>query len=172
MSAKLNALTSDEFFLSLGVSATAPGLLRALRRSPFVKELRESLATGEVTERGVRLFVARLMREFRPGVQFFHEPALAALAVALENRSTAFAEEYLLDLARLKHIAEMELAPRVAAASIKRWMKVSKKVVTKRYGNNTLSDFWKATVKKPSNDQRKSAAWSKITIHLPHDAET
>ncbi len=122
MSAKLDVLTSDEFLLSLGVSATASGLRRALRRSLFVKELRESLMTGEVTEHGMRIFVSRLMREFRPGVQFSHEPALAAVAVVLEKRGTAFSEEYLLDLARLKHIAEFDLAPRVAAASFKHWI--------------------------------------------------
>lgn len=172
MSANLDALLSDEFPLSLGVSTTAAGLRRALQRSSFVKELRESLTRGEVTEAGIRRFLARLMREFRPGVQFFHEPALAAIAVVLEHRSTAFAEEYLLDLARLKHIAEMDLAPRVAAISLKRWLTASKKVVTKRYGSNRLSEFWRVTIKKPLSDLRKNAAWSKVTIDLSGHAKT
>ena len=47
--------------------------------------------------------------------------ALAALAVVLERRTTEFAEEFLLDLAKLK-LAEMPLCIRVARECVKHRM--------------------------------------------------
>jgi hypothetical protein len=65
--------------------------------------------------------VDELMRDFRPGSQFQHEIALAAIAVVLETRYTAFADEYLLDLARLHTKAELDLSPRVAQLCRSAW---------------------------------------------------
>ncbi len=76
-----------------------------------------------ITERDIRRFTEELMRDFERGVKFPHELALAALAIAMENRRTDFVEEYLLDLARL-NIAEMSLAPGVARDSMRHWRQV------------------------------------------------
>ena len=70
------------------------------------------------------------MRDFKRGTQFPHEPALAAIAVAIESRQTKFADDFLLDLARLNKIAEMDLAPRVAAICLQERLKTTK--VTRR----------------------------------------
>jgi len=169
----LEALKSTEFLLSLGTSATASGLRRCLQRSPFVQAVRESLLKGEITEEGIRRFVGCLEREFQPGIQFFHEPALAALAVALEGRRTAFAEGYLYDLARLNKIAEMDLAPRVAGACLKEWMKLSKVVKRKYSASDRLREYWIGGIqsKRPgSGGQGKG--WTKFTFRMTDDAET
>jgi len=70
------------------------------------------------------------MSEFQRGTQFPHELALAALAVMLESRRTKFAEDFLLDLARLGKISEMDIAPRIGGLSLTEWHK-GPKVLTK-----------------------------------------
>ena len=61
------------------------------------------------------------MREFVAGSPFKYDRALAALAVVLEARYTSFADEYLLDLARLYNKAELEFSPRVAQLCRSAW---------------------------------------------------
>jgi hypothetical protein len=110
-------LTSDEFAISAGSISTPEALRRFLLRSKEVREIRESLRQGAITEETVREFVSSLMRAFHVGQRFVHEMALAALAVALERRPTDFAEEFLHDLSRLK-LAELCLCLRVARVCI------------------------------------------------------
>jgi hypothetical protein len=110
----LATLTSPEYLGPLGVVTSAPALLRLLNKEPLVRELRKCLASGELSEDGIRRYVSKLSRDFQPGVQFPHEFALAALAVVLESWNSAFAEEYLRDLAKLRRVSEFELAPSVA----------------------------------------------------------
>ncbi len=106
-------LTSDEFVISAGLVSTPEALRRFLLRSQMVSDIQELLRAGTITEDSIREFVSSLMTQFRVGTRFEHEMALAALAVAIERRSTRFAEGFLSDLAKLK-LAEMPLCIRVA----------------------------------------------------------
>lgn len=110
----LSELTSNEFLLSLGVLTSPRSAYRCLKRSESVRNVRDAITHGHVSESAIRDFVQKLSSQFETGVQFFHEPALAALAIAMESRSTKFADDLLLDIARLKSRAEFSLAPQVA----------------------------------------------------------
>ncbi len=125
-------LTSDEFALSTASISTPEALRRLLLRSQIVHDIRESLRQGSITEDSIREFVSSLMKGFHVGARFEHEMALAALAVALERRPTDFAEEFLLDLAKLK-LAEMPLCIRVARECLKHRMTTTQ---------NTSKDFY------------------------------
>lgn len=114
----LECLKSDEFAISAEAIATPEALRRHLLRSQEVRDIREALRQGAITETSIRTFVSSLMREFIAGKHFPHEMALAALAVALERRPTDFAEEFLLNLAKLK-LAEMPMCIRVARICVK-----------------------------------------------------
>jgi len=131
----LNELVSDSFVLSLGFIST-PGALRlSLLHAKEVREVRDSLRQGAITEETIREFVSVLLAGFRVGQRFEHEMALAALAIVLERRATDFAEEFLLDLAKLR-LAEMPLCIRVARECLKHRMTMTQ---------NTSKDFrpWK-----------------------------
>jgi hypothetical protein len=112
-------LTSDEFRLSLGVVTSAAAPRRCLQRSPYMHRLRAALRFEIVSESGIRRFVSELSARFQRGAMFFDEPALAAIAVALETRSSPFVDEYLNDLAKLGRIAEFHLAPGVAVLCLR-----------------------------------------------------
>lgn len=114
MNTVLDDLLSVDFRLALGVVSSPAAMRRCLRRSPQVQRLIAAWRSGGVSEESIRRFVARLSREFVPGLQFHHELALAAIATALESTYSAFATEYLTDLARLKRTAAFHFAPRVA----------------------------------------------------------
>lgn len=120
MANALDKLKSMDFLLTVSPITTASGFRRCLQKSPFVTELRQSLVRGEITEKYIRRFVSESMKDFQRNIQFPHEPALAAVAVALESRKTPFVEEFLNDLARLE-INEMDVAPRVAGACLAAW---------------------------------------------------
>ncbi len=115
----LERLNSESFVLSAACISTPEGLRHFLLRSPEVRDLRKALYQGTIAEETIRKFVSSLMRDFRAGYHFEHEFALAGLAVVLERRPTDFAEEFLLDLAKLK-LAEMPLCIRVARESVRR----------------------------------------------------
>jgi|GEM_PF-2087532 len=114
----LEQLKSDEFQAKTGFVATAPALRRLLLRTPEVRALRQALISGALTERRIQAFVRSLLSTLRSGVPMQHDLALAALAVALEKRGTAFAGEYLHTLASLQ-AAEMSMSIRVARESLK-----------------------------------------------------
>ena len=90
-------ITSDEFAVSAGFISTPEALRHVLARSPEVRDIRNGLRQGGITEGAIRDFVSSVMRDFRVGQHFEHEMALAALAVALERRPTDFAEEFLVE---------------------------------------------------------------------------
>ena len=113
---KLNVVTSDEFAVKLAFLSNARALHRRLQRSKEVEDIRKALSSGELTDDSIRRFVATLLRTLQPGQLFSHDLALAVIAVVLETRATAFAEEFLLELAGLE-MAELPMAIRVARAS-------------------------------------------------------
>lgn len=121
----LNELSSDSFVLSVGFISTPGALRRSLLHTKKVREVRDSLRQGAITEGTIREFVSVLLSGFRVGQRFEHEMALAALAVVLERRATDFAEEFLLDLAKLK-LAEMPLCIRVARECLKHRMTMTR----------------------------------------------
>lgn len=99
-----NLLFSSEFD-SLGfIAGNDESLFAALNEHPAVNKLREALGSGSVSENEIRQFAEQLMQEFRPGELFTHDLILAALAIVLSrNWNTPFAEEFILDLAKLKN---------------------------------------------------------------------
>jgi hypothetical protein len=114
----LDELISESFVVSVGFLSTPGTLRRFLLRSREVREIREALLQGAIDDETIRKFVSGLLAGFRVGARFEHEIALAALAVVLERRATDFADEFLLDLAKLK-LAEMPLCIRVARECLK-----------------------------------------------------
>ncbi len=74
--------------------------------------------------RGVRKGSAALLGNFECGKRFPYELALAAIPVALATRPTPFAEEFVLDLARLE-LAELPIAIRVAREACQERLAVS-----------------------------------------------
>jgi hypothetical protein len=109
----LEQLASDGFQSVFGSVSTTQALLRVLRRTPAVRQVRESLASEQLSDGDLRAFVAELLHAWSPGRLFPHDVALAAIAVVLESRFTSFADEYLHDLARLR-APEVPKATRVA----------------------------------------------------------
>ena len=96
----------------------------ALQRSDEVGKLRRALKSGEVTEEAIRVCIAELLSELETGRRLPHELAIAAITVALECRPSPFAEEFILDLARLK-LAELPIAIRVARRASEEWLQLS-----------------------------------------------
>lgn len=123
MTHPLQDLTGSDFRVEAGAISSAKALRRSLLRNERVANLRKALQEGRVSEPTVQRFVARLMSDFRRGIQFPHELALSAIAVALQDRKTRFAEDYLLDLARLQKFSEMDIAPRIAGICLQAWHK-------------------------------------------------
>ena len=160
----LRSLLTEEFVESLGLCGTAAGLRRGLQRSKYVKAVRESIASGELTEKTLRGFIRDLMRSWKPGVQFPYDFALAALAVALEKRFTPFVDEYLLDLARLGGIAELDLSPKVAQAVRRDWGVQRGLLVERRrpflkgaFTFEQVPDFWLTRSPVPRSSKANSA---------------
>lgn len=109
----LDRLTDDEFHLSLGFMHTPAAIRRALLRSPDVKRLAAAIRYGLIHEDVIGRFVGSVTGPFEKGRRLPDDLALAALAVVLERRPTAFAEEFLHDLSRLD-LTEMRLSIGVA----------------------------------------------------------
>lgn len=116
MSPALTALSDADFLATIGSLPNPAAVRRYLARSAPVAEIQNELCSGRLTEEAVREAVTAMMRDLRPGERFVHEPAVAAICVALETSSAWFAEEYTNDLASLE-LAEMPTAIRVARLS-------------------------------------------------------
>ena len=112
-SSPLEALVSEAFQDSIGFEPPPKALRRLLQRHRFVRQANAAVRRGQVGERDVRTFAARLASEHRAGVRLPGDVALAALAVALESCREEFAEEYLCDLSRLS-LPELTAAIHVA----------------------------------------------------------
>ena len=114
----LRQLATDEFADSIGFVLPPVPLRRVLQQSPEVRRLGAALRYGQVTGEAVRAFVDQLLSEYRPGELFRYDLTLAALAVAMEHWTNSVAEEYLIDLARIRR-PEFRASFRVARESLK-----------------------------------------------------
>jgi hypothetical protein len=147
MSALLLDLTTDDFNDSIGVVLPPSPLRHVIQRSSQVRRIGEALRYGQITEQDIRRFVAQMLREFKPGELFRHDIALAALAVAMEHWGDGFAEEYLIDLARIER-PEFRAAYRVARECLKaryrfpqtqvRTARYPRKAKTSAYGHHEI----------------------------------
>jgi hypothetical protein len=106
-------LKCENFLVKFGIISNSRAVHRALELSDEVAQLGIALFQGEIDEEAIRRFVSQLLRELQIGKLFPYDMTLAAIAVAVERRPTAFAEEFLLDLARLD-LAEIPVSIRVA----------------------------------------------------------
>jgi len=120
----LQQLTSDDFVVSAGSLSTPSSLRRFLQRSPEVAAIKEGLRQEAITENTLRNFVSSLLQDLRRGERFPHQLAVAAIAVALEDRATEFADGFLHDLSRLE-LAEMSACIRVARDCLKDRVRVT-----------------------------------------------
>jgi hypothetical protein len=112
-SADLAALKADAFEARL-IGTSSPAAMRALiRRTNELNALAEDYRMGILSESTIRNFVDELLQTFTCGQRFSYTSALAALAVLMETIPLDFAEEFLLDLARLNR-PEFAMANRVA----------------------------------------------------------
>src|SRR5690242_292337 len=121
----LQSLVSDEFLISFSFISTPTALQRALRRSKYVNDLEEALKSGSITEQTIKNFATDLLKTLKAGETFQYDLTLAGLAIALERRSSDFAEEYLHDLSKLK-LAEMPMSIRVARECLKSRLTLAK----------------------------------------------
>lgn len=117
----LGTLLQEPFLASLAFITQPQALHHAFEKSVEVLEIRTALESGSLSEESIRKFASELVRQIEYGKRFPYELALAAIAVALETRSSDFSEEYIFDLAKLK-LAEIPLAIRVAREASRRVM--------------------------------------------------
>ena len=120
----LENLRSDRFALKFSFISNPRAIHIALQRSEDIEELRNALGSGVVSEEAIHAFSADLLKEFQQGKRLPNEFALAAIAVAFETRLTPFAEEFVMDLAKLK-LAELPIAIRVARHACQERLKLS-----------------------------------------------
>src|SRR5260370_8200009 len=97
----LAMLRTSEFAESLGFVLPPAAMRIALHRSPTVRQIATAVRRGEIAEQAIRSFVNSLASEYREEKALPGDLALAALAVALEQVPTDYAEEFLCDLTRL-----------------------------------------------------------------------
>jgi hypothetical protein len=121
----LDRLLSVPFQASMTFAPTPTALHRMLERSPEVRKIQRGLQRGEITEATIEQFVASLMKGLKQGERFQDEVPLAALAVALQSRSSPFADSFLHQLAGLK-LAEMSTCVRVARECLDQRVHVAK----------------------------------------------
>jgi hypothetical protein len=91
----------------------------ALRRRPEIIEIKKQMRTLAIPQSRLRGFVRNLLADFRQGRRFPHEHVLAALAVVLDSVPSAFADEFLRDLSRLK-VQEFPISPRIAKVAVRK----------------------------------------------------
>src|SRR6516225_5468961 len=109
----LNLLVCDHLLAIAGTISGAPALRQFFASREEVKQIAAGIQSGAIMEDTVRHFTELLLKDLRRGVLFRHDLTLAALAVALEEWQTPFAEKYLRDLGSF-NAAEMPYGPRVA----------------------------------------------------------
>ena len=137
----LQSLFSEDLQAVACTIAGAPALREFFLSRAEVRAVEEALRSGTLTDPAVRQFVEDLLDDLEQGVRFPHDRSLAALAVALGNRYTPFAEEYLQGLARLE-AAELPYSTRVAREVLSRRQALAKVLwVARPAPSESRSDF-------------------------------
>jgi hypothetical protein len=159
----LEWLLSEEFDSTVPPYSSAGALRAHLRSEQFVRTLANGITNGVITEGRIRRLVAAALREFRPGVRFVYETALAALAVALETQFSAFADEYLHDLAAIRS-REVAMASRVARESL-RWRQYIPKTSRRLYDvtSGSADRTWGAEAVSPSANGHRNG-WKLVEV--------
>lgn len=106
-------LESSQIAQLTEIIGTPEGLRKALRKHDYVIAIRRAINEGAITPEYITKYVSDLFSGFKKGLLFPHEHVLSAFAVALETSPLEIAEDYLLDLSKLR-IMEMPISPRVA----------------------------------------------------------
>jgi hypothetical protein len=121
----LERLRTDDFHFSIGFHHSPAAVRRSLLMSQDVRHVAAALRFGAITQSMISDFVSTVMSDFSRGCRLPNDLALAAIAIVLELRPTAFAEEYLHDLARLE-LTEMRISISVARECLKNKCSVPK----------------------------------------------
>lgn len=130
---QLLQLTTPEFADSIGFALPPAPFRRVLQRSQYVRGLATSLQYGQIEESEIRSFVSELLARYKQGELFEFDVALAAVAVAMEHWTDSFADEFLIDLARIGR-SEFRASFRVARECLKaRYSFPKTQVRTARY---------------------------------------
>ena len=112
----LKRIASDEYAACVMCSHSG-ALYRLLQRLPTVRAIPKALEAEVLTEDEIMVFVSDLLKDFKPAVAFPHDSVLAILAVALKDRQTPFAREFVEDLAALR-ASELQFSPDVARLAL------------------------------------------------------
>lgn len=114
MKAIFRNLLTDEFINEVAYELPPHAMRDVLRSMDDYEIVKTALRSGIIGQSEVENFVNTLMDKIEPGVQFRYNPALALLAVALEEDRRDFAREFLESLAEV-NAAELGMASRVAS---------------------------------------------------------
>ncbi len=106
---------SPDFELELPPASGVLALRTLIRRHPAVRDLRRQLDSGAISEEEIRLAIADALRQIVPGQRSELELGLAAIAVALERRPGALADEW---IGALSHSRAVELQRASAIARL------------------------------------------------------
>jgi hypothetical protein len=142
----LSRLMTDDFQVPILFAPSPLASHRMLEKAPEVARLRKAIEEAAVSETEIRNFVSGALKDLKKDERFPHEVVLAAIAVALESSGSAFADEYLRELANL-NASEMSLGIRVARECLQRRMSLAKNgkpqpdSASPRHGTETLSSF-------------------------------
>lgn len=109
----LEALHSDELIVPAMALTSAPALYSFFRKRTETVRVKDALRRGVLSNNAIRRFIEVLMADLQKGVLFQHDRTLAALAVALEDVRTKWAETFFRELSTL-NAAEIPFARRVA----------------------------------------------------------
>ena len=113
----LEAIRSDDFFVRYGYVAGTTALRRLLYSAGDVIRLKTALRQREIADEELSRFVSVILDSWRPAEHFGFDLSLAALAVAVELRSTPFVNEFLEDLAKIKRV-EFHRSATIAKATL------------------------------------------------------
>lgn len=121
-----------ELELRLTFASTTSAQRAVLAASAEVERAVRALKQGEFGEAQIGEWVSVLLRARLPGRRFEHDTALAALAVVFEDWPSAFADEFLEDLSKVR-LVEMSLSTRVAALSLSTRQRTLARTTTKAF---------------------------------------
>jgi hypothetical protein len=152
----LTLLDSEDIAQVVLTVATPNALCGILRTHKDVEAVRRYLFdNADDARQAIEEYVRERLIDLKPKIHFPHEPAICALAVALETLPMPAAGDFLYELAALK-IAEMPISSRVAILCLERRRE--------RLISNTISQFKDILI--PIDDAALSERPSWVTTGL------